>query len=233
MLRYAVSAVVLALVAALVSPAMAQTTTFSDATFLDADWTITVEVLNLGGSVTGNQVASGGSPGAYRRIVNTLNSAAGQPFSNTVFGFHQRAGAVFNPATSGPISTIDYSESSIRLAAGVQACAPALKQNGVIYYGPGFLTPSTLNVWVPTSQTGLTAAMFDAAAPGMQNPDFSAGGAPIQFGFARSNSTSVGGDGSSLFGGIDNWTVSVHYNSATPTRPASWGSLKAGYTSRR
>src|SRR5213594_3253406 len=105
------------MLAALVPPAMAQTTTFSDATFLDADWTIFTEVINLGGSVTGNQVASGGTSGPYRRIVNTLNSAIGFPFSNTVFGFHQRAGAIYTPATTGSITSVDYSESSIRLAA--------------------------------------------------------------------------------------------------------------------
>ena len=234
MTRHAASvAVVLALLAAFAPPALAQTTTFSDATFLDADWTVTVEVINLGGTATGNQVASGGTSGPYRRIVNTLNSAAGFGFANTVYGFHQRAGALFNPATSGPISSIDYSESSIRLVGGVQACGVALKQSGVIYYGPGFLTPTPFNLWAPTTQTGLTAAMFDALAPGVQTPDFSVGGAPIQLGFYRANSTSVGGDGGSTTGGIDDWVVSVHYDGATPARVTSWGSLKASYTSRR
>jgi hypothetical protein len=233
MRRYAISILALAVLAALVPPAMAQTTTFSDATFLNADWTITTEIINLGGTVTGTQVASGGTSGPYRRIVNTLNSAIGFGFSNTVYGFHARAGAAFDPITTGAITSIDYSESSIRLAAGQQACAIALRQGGVIYYGPGFLNPSTLNVWVPTTQTGLTATSFDAAAPGVQNPDFSAAGAPIQFGFSRSNSTSVGGGGSTLTGGIDDWVVTVHFNAATPTRGTSWGALKAGYLNRR
>jgi len=230
---YAVSAVVLAVLAASVPPAMAQTTTFSDAAFLNADWTLTTEVLNLGGTVTGTQVATGGTSGSYRRIVNTLNSAAGFGFSNTVYGFHARAGALFSPIASGAITGIDYAESSIRLAAGVQACGVALVQGGVIYYGPAFVTPSTLNVWVPTAQTGLTAAMFDALAPGVQNPNFTAAGAPIQFGFYRANSTSVGGGGSTLTGGIDDWVVNVHYDGATPTRATSWGALKAGYKGRR
>jgi hypothetical protein len=234
MRRTAISVVALALLPALTSLATAQTSTYTDANFLDSDWTLTTEVLNLGGSVTGNQVATGGTSGSYRRIVNTLNSAIGFGFANTVYGFHARAGAVFTPSASGPISSIDYSESSIRLAGGgQQACGVALKQNGVIYYGPAFLNPSTVNVWAPTSQPGLTAASFDALAPGVQNPDFSAGGTPIQFGFYRANSTSVGGGGSTPTGGIDDWAVSVHYDGATPARVRSWGSLKAAYAGRR
>ncbi len=231
--RFAVLAATLALLPTLASAALAQTTTFTDGTFLNADWSVTTEVLNLGGTVSASQIASGGSPGTYRRIINTLASAIGQGFSNTVFGFHARAGALYNPLVSGAITSIDYSESSIRLAAGQQACALALIQGGVIYYGPGFLNPATLNVWAPTTQTGLVASSFDALAPGVQNPDFSAAGGPIQFGFSRGNSTSVGGAGSTLTGGIDNWSVAVHYDSATPTRATSWGSLKAGYSNRR
>ena len=231
--RFISAAVLVLLTVCLPSLAAAQITAFSDGTFLDTDWSVTTETLNLGGTVTGNQVATGGSPGAYRRIVNTLNSAAGQPFSNTVYGFHARAGATFDPATSGPISAIDYSESSIRLANGVQACGLALQQSGVIYYGPAFLTPTALNTWVPTSLSALIAPSFDALAPGVQNPNFTVTGAPIQLGFYRANSTSVGGDGSSPTGGIDNWTVTVHYDGATPVRKTSWGALKAGYGGRR
>ncbi len=208
--------------------ARAQTVTFSDGTFASADWSTTTETLNLGGTVTATSIASGGSPGSYREIDNTLNSAIGQPFSNSVFGFHANANAIFRPAIDGPISSIDYSEASIRLSStgGVQACAIALRQNGVIYYGPGFLNPTTVGVWATTSQTGLTAANFDALAPGVQNPDFSSGGAPIQFGFSRSNSTSVGGGGGTTNGGIDNWSVTVHYDHATPAVGVSWGALK-------
>lgn len=203
--------------------------TFQDGTFLNADWSITTETLNLGGSVTGAQVATGGAPGAFRRITNTLNSAAGTGVSNTVYGAHFRAGAVYNPATTGAILTINYSEDSQRNSSvgGVQACALALRQNGTIYYGPGFLTPSTVGVWATTSQTGLVASQFDAAAPGVQNPDFSPTGAPIEFGFSRANSTSVGGDGGQTIGGIDDWTVVINHDAPVATHPSTWGKVKA------
>src|SRR5262245_53279320 len=154
------------LLAALAPLARAQSTTFSDGTFLDADWSVSVEVLNLGGTATGVQVGSGGNPGTWRQIDNTLNSAAGQSFSNTVYGFHSKSGATFAPASNGPITSIDYAESSLRTAGGQQACGLAVRQNGVIYYGPSFLNPSAFNTWAPNSQTGLTASSFDALPAG-------------------------------------------------------------------
>jgi hypothetical protein len=217
------------LLAALAAPAQAQTTAYNDATFANTDWTVTVEILNLGGTASGTQVATGGNPGTYRRIDNTMNSAIGQPFSNTVYSFHARTGAVFSPASFGPITAIDYTESSMRNAGGQQACGLALRQSGVIYYGPAFLNPATFGTWAPNSQLSLTASSFDALAPGVQNPNFGVGAPPIQLGFFRGNSTSVGGGGGTTTGGIDNWTVTVHFNGATPVAAASWGRVKGLY----
>jgi len=218
-----------ALLAALAPSAHAQSTTFTDGTLSDVDWSVTVETLNLGGTATGAQVATSGNPGSWRQIDNTLNSAVGQSFSNTVYDFHAKAGATFAPASNGPITSIDYAESSLRTAGGQQACGLALRQNGVIYYGPGFLNPSAFNSWAPNSQTGLTAATFDALAPGTQYPNFGIGAPPIQFGFYRANSTSVGGAGGTTSGGIDNWSVVVHFNGATAVTANSWGRVKGLY----
>jgi len=217
------------LLAALASPARAQSTSFNDVTFTDTDWTVTVEVLNLGGTATGFQVASGGNPLTFRRTENTMNSAIGQPFSNTVYAFHYRVGAMFSPASNGPITSIDYTESTQRIAGGQQACGVAVRQSGVIYYGPAFLNPVAFGTWAPNTQLSLTAASFDALAPGVQNPNFGVGAPPILLGFFRANSTSVGGGGGTTAGGIDNWTVTVHFNGATPALASSWGRVKGLY----
>jgi hypothetical protein len=217
------------MLAALAASARAQSTSYNDVTFTDTDWTVTVEVLNLGGTATGAQVASGGNPAAFRRIDNTMNSAIGQPFSNTVYDFHARAGAVFYPASNGPITEIDYTESTQRITGGQQACGLAVRQSGVIYYGPAFLNPVAFATWAPNAQTSLTAASFDALAAGVQNPNFGVGAPPVQFGFFRANSTSVGGAGGTTAGGIDNWTVTVHFNGATPVAMSSWGRVKGLY----
>jgi len=202
--------------------------TFSDTQFVPADWTTTVEVLNLGGTVTPSQVATGGNTGAFRRINNNLASAAGQGFSNTVMGFHAKAGATWNPSTQGAIGSLDYAEDAFRFSgSGVQANGIALRQGGVIFYGPSSVTPSTVGVWQGYSWLGILPTQFDALAAGVQNPDFSATGGLIEFGFFRGNSTSVGGGGGTVSGGIDNWQVTVGL--ATPTHVTTWGRVKAMY----
>jgi hypothetical protein len=230
-MRLAPPVVVLSAVLSLVAlapSARAQSTTFTDGTFTNSDWTVTVEVLNLGGTATGVQVVTGGNPAEYRRTDNTLNSAAGQSFSNTVYCFHAKTTATYS-LSNGPITLIDYAESSTRISGGQQACGLALRQNGVIYYGPSFLNPSGFGTWAPTSQNSLTASSFDALAPGVQNPNFGAGAPPIQLGFFRANSTSVGGAGGTTSGGIDNWSVVVHFNGATAIASSSWGRVKGMY----
>jgi len=146
-----------------------------------------------------------------------------------VYDFHARAGAVFSPASNGPITAIDYTESTMRTAGGQQACGLAVRQSGVIYYGPAFLNPVAFGTWAPNAQASLTATSFDALAAGVQNPNFGVGAPPIQFGFFRANSTSVGGSGGATTGGIDNWTVTVHFNGATPIAASSWGRVKGLY----
>lgn len=213
----------------LAATSQAQTSSYNDGTFNSSDWTVTVETLNLGGTATATQVLTGGNPAEYFRIDNTLNSAVGQSFSNTVYGFHAKVGATFSPTSNGPITSIEYAESSLRTAGGQQACGIALRQNGVIYYGPSFLNPASFGTWAPNSQTGLTAASFDALAPGVQNPNFGIGAPMIQLGFFRANSTSVGGAGGTTTGGIDNWNVVVHFNGATDVLASTWGRVKSIY----
>lgn len=217
------------LVALMASLAPAATITLQDGVFQNADWTTSVEIINGGGSVIGFQVASGGNPTTFRRIENTLNSAIGTGVSNTVLGFHRFAGGVYDPSVGGPIMSLAYSEDSQRISGGVQACGLALRQGGVVYYGPGFLTPTAFGTWVTTSQPALTAAQFDALAAGVQNPDFSVAGAPIEFGFYRSNSTSTGGGGGTTYGGIDNWNVVLTVDAAVPAEASTWGGVKALY----
>ncbi len=207
----------------------AATVTLQDGTFANADWSTTVQVLNGGGSVNAFQVAAGGNPGAFRRVENTLNSAIGTGFSNTVYAFHRFAAGTYDPAVSGPILSINYAEDSQRISGGVQACGLAVRQGGIIYYGPAFLNPTAFGTWATTTQSALVATQFDALAPGVQNPDFSVAGTPIEFGFFRANSTSVGGSGGTTYGAIDNWVVTLTVDAAVPTEATSWGDLKARF----
>ena len=99
----------------------AATVVFSDGTFTNANWTVTSENLNLGGTGSGTQTATGGNTGSYRRCTNTLNSAVSQPFSNTVYVFHKQTAATYTPSVSGPIVSIDYVQDSMRITGGQQA----------------------------------------------------------------------------------------------------------------
>jgi hypothetical protein len=69
---------------------------------------------------------------------------------------------------------------------------------------------------LPHTLSGLTATDFGLVAvtqstifDDTQHPDFSAGGAPIQFGFFRANGTGVNGGAYTLAAGIDNWQTTI------------------------
>ena len=190
----------------------ASTLTLSDGTFSDADWTLTVEGLQNGGTASASQQSTGGNPGAYRQITTNVNSGT-LPIGSTVFAFNERSGASYDPASQGAISSIDYSEDSLLGSGGFgdgQLAGLALIQNGTIYYTQGFDTPDFS--WTHHTQTALVTSDFSPIAGFATNsgphPDLSVGGAPITFGFARINNSIAGPY--SVTGGIDNWSVTIH-----------------------
>lgn len=203
----------------------AQTLRFSDTSFQDTDWTVTAEGVNLGGSAARRHMSGGGPQGPWGEVTNTVTSAVGQPFANWVYAFHARTGAVCDPKLRGPIVSIDYSEQA---TGPVMWCGFAVRQGGTVYYGPGYYS-SQFVVWGTTELNGMTAESFDALAPGIQRPDFSLAGAPIELGFFRASWTAVGGPGGTYVGGVDTWQVRVHHAQATPSRSTSWGRIKSLY----
>jgi hypothetical protein len=204
--------------------ARAGSITFFDGTFADSDWQLTV--FTNGGNATATQVPSGGDPGAYRQITNTVADAPNPNIEAQVIGFHGNLNALYNPQAMGAITSINYSEDAILLLGDGQGqgASLALLQNGNVYQGPYHITPNT--AWTNLEDLGVVASDFGEIVPALigipgksgvdptQHPDFSANGSLIEFGFIRSNSTEVGGPGYTTIGGIDNWTVTV--NSAVP-----------------
>jgi hypothetical protein len=116
--------------------------------------------------------------------------------------------------TQGPIGTLDYDEDALLFApAGDgQLTGLAIRQGDVVYVHPVGVTPDV--VWTHKSKAGITAAdlyeLNDAGQLFTSHPDFSATGAPIQFGFLRANSNGNGGGAYTLSGAIDNWFVRVN-----------------------
>jgi hypothetical protein len=204
-------------------PGFAAAQTFvSDSTFLDTDWVGTQFVTGTGGSSTGVQVVAGGNPGSFRNVTDVLNAAT--PGNSTiVLSTHIYTPFTYVPSVSGAIGSLNYIEDAACTAGCFgdgQSTGPAVLQGGNLY----ILSSSTFITgpgapWTQHALSGLTAADFglvNVTSPGSgtifdntQHPNFSAGGASIQFGFFRANGTSVGGGGYTLAAGIDNWQLAI------------------------
>jgi hypothetical protein len=188
------------------------TVTFSDGTFNDSDWQVSMLFQSgNGGSITGTQVASGGNPGAYRRIVDAVNGPS--PSYTQVLGFHQRLGATYDASIQGPISTLDFSIDFLNIdvfGAG-HAYEVALSQDGELY-APFRHETDRISGWRHDTSIGLTANDFFQVLPAglnlNQHPDFSATASPIAFGFYTANSTTD--VAYTITVGYDNWNVAIH-----------------------
>ena len=77
--------------------AAAQVTTFSDGTFNDADWSMTVFASNGTTVASFAQVVSGGEPGEYQQISHTLE---GTP-STDIRTIHINTLATYGPSDPG------------------------------------------------------------------------------------------------------------------------------------
>jgi hypothetical protein len=184
--------------------------TFTDGQFADSNWTVVTQSLVNGGSVVTNHVGSGGNPGEFREIVNTVNDGSG----SFVLGFHMTGSATYDPSTSGAIATIDYQEDSI-LFVGFgdgQASSPAILQGGS-YFFVDFGTQLSANQssWTQQSLLNLSGSDFRTLLDSSLHPNFSSTGSPMTFGFYRGNSTS--GSGYSNRAGIDNWSITLNQES--------------------
>jgi hypothetical protein len=184
---------------------------FSDGTFNDADWNDTAVMFGGGGTATTSQTSTGGNPGSFREIDITV--VANLEARVDIFSINSNA--IYDPSASGAIASIDYSEDSIlldtfnTLGGAGQAAAPALLQNGILYSltltTGAFGTPD--RTWTSHQLVSLTVSDF---LSGSLVPDFSASGAPIQFGYRRAISHPPGNLEQGLTGGIDNWSLTVN-----------------------
>lgn len=234
--------VILGLLVLVIVSSRATAFVYTDGTFNNSDWNVTLATSGQGGTATAGQMATGGNPGSYWDVAITLNATTPDLGTALVGVFSINSTAVYDPSVSGAIASIDYSEDSILLSTlnasigGGQSAAPALLQNGILYtltLSTGvFATPDT--TWTSHQLMGLTAADFFS---GTLNPDFSVTGAPIEFGFWRAISHPTGNPIQGRTGGIDNWTLTVNSASTVP-EPAtlsllSFGLLGVGFAARR
>jgi PEP-CTERM motif len=189
--------------------------TFFDGTFDNADWGSQVFLHGNGGSSIGIQNASGGNPGSFWQITNTINAAPGAGEFSSVWAFYNRIGADYNPSIQGAIASIDSSQDAIDLSFYSPAIEVGLSQDGFVYVTGGIQPMSTS--WNSVAFPTLMQDDFFQIDPVQgyptdfnAHPDFSAAGSTIEFGFVRANSTGIGGPGYSTISGADNWSLTVH-----------------------
>src|SRR5436309_16084655 len=72
-------------------------------------WDLTGFTSGTGGSSSGLLIASGGNPGAFRRVEISVNAGSSSD-PPAFWGVHSKSGVSYDPRINGPISSIDYCE---------------------------------------------------------------------------------------------------------------------------
>jgi hypothetical protein len=179
--------------------------TYTDGTFNPSVWGF--EVVG-GGSSTPSQVASGGNPGAYRQINQSVPANTGWFYGFSRYGTN--TATRYDPATQGAISSVDFSIDG-RLISTVGGQIPGvgmgIKQGSLVYVQTAFANLGNAS-WGTVASTGLTPADF-MCVNGSGTVDFSASGGPLRFGFVTINASFS----AQPTGGVseyDNYNVVVH-----------------------
>ena len=162
--------------------------TFTDKTFVDSDWTMTAFGA---GSQVAFQVADGGNSGTipdpFREVETTSSSL--------IYALHTNSAFVVDPSLMLILSidfSIDYK--NIYYFGQGQSLQVGLEQGGDYYRAAYTITGPGGNSWNTYAASSLVASDFTpvVGSGSSGNPDFSASGAPITFGFVTDNS---GGNG--------------------------------------
>lgn len=162
---------------------------YSDGTFSTSVWGF--EFVGSG-TATPAQIASGGNPGTYRRITQTVTANSGWFYAFSRYGTN--TATRYDPVTQGAINSVDFSiqAQTISVINGqVPGLAMGIKQGSLVYVQSAFQNIGG-PAWNTFSSAALTPADF-FCANGAGTLDFSASGAAIRFGFVTINASfSVG-----------------------------------------
>jgi hypothetical protein len=218
---------------ALATPAAADTT-FFDGTFSNGNWSQTEFTATNGGASSATQQLTGGNPGAYFEVSNAVNPTG----SSTAF--YARSGAVYTPSVQGAITGIDYAVDESLFTGGVGDAELGVMQGGSVYLA--FPEANVFsNGWQGFIENDLTAASFARIVPGStgptgelvydssQNPDFSATGGALTFGFVTTFNSPTGGGSFASTWGVDNWSVDVQGAGGGVPEPGAWALMLGGF----
>lgn len=198
------------------------TTLFTDTTFNLAGYsqtTYTNNTVAAGASYSVSQDGSLGNsaPSAHFNVTWTNDTTF------TIFDGLINSSFAYNPSTQGAITSIDFSlDRYTTFTAGTvvlsNATAGVLLEQGGNFYLDSLVGPAfSAATWQTVATTGLTASSFclysfatNAAPDCTQNPDFSASGGVIDFGFraglGHSNALGTG----TLDSNYDNLSVTIN-----------------------
>lgn len=205
----------------LFSAANASAVAFTDTTFADADWLIRSEAVTPGSSHTFGQdtTPGAGNPSPYRRMTHTNPvhpMGSGSTFTTIT---HERETWSYDPAVSGAIDHIDISMDRIVFSATVGGQpSPSsavghvfrIYQDGLAFFPANDPRAFLSRSWENIALTNLAGTDFvTTTSPGALNPDFSAAGGVITFGYGRSNTNTAQSVEVITTHGIDNFTVTV------------------------
>jgi hypothetical protein len=222
----------MAVLVAMAGPAQAGSIQTGDSTFNVGDWALSQFFIGDGDQASATQVLTGGNPDAYRRIRNVVAPAPSASTFSAILGAHIYTAFTYNPAATGAITSVSYSEDVNCFPPNCfgdgNAAFFAVLQNDEVYVASSGVTGSG-NFWHQLALNGLTAANFflldgsDDFIDPSAHPDFTESGDPIRFGFARANSTCVSCGGYTLDSGIDNWRVTVNFQDPPTDTPSDDG----------
>ncbi len=187
---------------------------FSDADFNVADWTLT----KFGDGTAMEESFALGNPTPSMKVTISCNTPA-PGNRTTVTAVLIKNAATYAPMVAGPIASIDYKEEYLNGSANNGPLSgAALEQGGVLFRQmPG--QPLAQLAWAPLATKNLRATDFQQV-DGVAHPDFSASGAPIQFGFFRQNTTpGIGCCPITVAAYADNWSVTVNSGACSPNDP--------------
>jgi hypothetical protein len=194
---------------------------FEDGEFLDSDWAATAvaDPPLQGSTASASRVEAGGNPGAFRSLTHQLPADA---VPRSVRLFNTALLATYDPATQGAIYVIEFLEDCTNVAGTANLISftlPMFEQAGRRYtasddFGSGCPSPGWYGRRFSSSYRADYFLLADgpACGAGESCPNFSAGGAPIRFGFVSAGKLNDGtpsGSYPSRTGGIDNWKVTV------------------------
>ena len=188
-------------------PSHSMVISYTDTEFVDASWSV-VEALdttpNNSFTFSGTQILSGGNPGAYRQVVNQINTGT----ASSIISGHFRSDMIYNPGTDGAFGSIDVSFDAISFPgtpAGGIAFGVILRQSGNFFINTSSVAVNGLG-WTSFSSSGLTGADFNALGGGTL--DLTNGAAAVEIGIFASNGTF--GFPSVNTGGFDNLSLDVN-----------------------